>query len=330
MRAELARSLRCPHCSGELLLERPVDPAQFVETGSLNCTSCSRSYPIVRGIPRFVGEDNYASNFGFQWNQFRRTQLDSATGVGISHARFARSSGVGPDDLRGKLVLDVGCGAGRFAEVALSFGARVIALDYSSAVDACKANLGRNRRLEVVQGDIYHLPFPLDHFDFIYCFGVLQHTPDAKSAFAELPRFLKPGGKLAVDFYPKLARNLLSSKYWVRPITKRIPPPVLFRWVQSLVPKLLPISDLLARIPATKGRFRYLIPVANYRGVLPLNDEQLTEWSILDTFDMLAPQHDHPETVGTIQGWFEAAGLVELHVERPGFIIAYGTKPRVT
>ena len=327
MRSDSVRSFRCPHCAGEMRLAQPADLPREVETGSLECAGCRRTYPIVRGIPRFVGDDNYASNFGFQWNEFRRTQLDSASGVGISHARFARSSGLGPEDLRGKLVLDVGCGAGRFAEVALSFGAHVVALDYSSAVDACKANLGGNPHLEVVQGDIYRLPFPLAHFDFIYCFGVLQHTPDAQAAFAELPRFLKPGGRLAVDFYPKLARNLLWSKYWIRPITRRIPQPVLFRWIQKLVPKLLPVSDLLASVPGTKGRLRYLIPIANYRGVLPLNDEQLREWSVLDTFDMLAPEHDHPVSVDTLTSWFVKAGLVDLHVERPGFIIAYGTKP---
>ena len=271
--------------------------------------------------------DNYASNFGFQWNRFRRTQLDSVSGHPISRERFLRSSGIGPGDLNGKLVLDAGCGAGRFAEVALSLGARVIAVDYSKAVDACKLNLGASENLEVVQGDIYHLPFPPEHFDFIYCFGVLQHTPDAAGAFAQLPRFLKPGGKLAVDFYPKLARNVLWPKYWIRPLTRRMPQATLFRWVEKLVPKVLPLSDLLARVPGTRGRLRYLVPIANYRGVLPLNDEQLREWAVLDTFDMLAPEHDHPVTIGTLRSWFERAGLIDLHVERPGFIIAYGTKP---
>jgi SAM-dependent methyltransferase len=327
MRSDSVRSFRCPHCGGRVRFAPPGEASQEVESGLLECSECSRSYAIVRGVPRFVGEDNYAANFGFQWNHFRKTQLDSTTGVGISRERFLKHSGVSPADLAGKLVLDVGCGAGRFAEVALSLGARVIALDYSSAVDACKANLGSNPKLEVVQGDIYHLPFPSGHFDLVYCFGVLQHTPDARAAFGELPRLVKPGGKLAVDFYPKLARNVLWPKYWIRPITKRMPQPALFRAIRSLVPRLLPVSDFLAKIPGTRGWLRYLIPVANYRGVLPLNDEQLREWAILDTFDMLAPKHDHPETVATLSAWFERSGLIDVHVERPGFIIGYGTKP---
>lgn len=271
--------------------------------------------------------DNYAANFGFQWNEFRRTQLDSITGTDISRKRFLKSTGLEPSDLKNKLVLDVGCGAGRFAEIALSLGARVIALDYSTAVDACKENLGSNQNLQIVQGDVYRLPFPPESFDIIYCLGVLQHTPNARRAFLQLPRYLKSGGKLAVDIYPKLWMNVLWSKYWLRPVTKRLPQQLLFRFVRRLVPKLLPISDLLARVPGTHRRLRYLVPVANYRGVFPLNEQQLREWSILDTFDMLAPEHDHPQTSSTLKAWFDAASLQNVRVERAGHIIGYGTKP---
>ena len=83
-------------------------------------------------------------------------------------------------------VLDVGCGAGRFAEIALRTGAKVVALDYSTAVDACYANLGHHENLEVVQGDVYALPFVGRSFPFVYSLGVLQHTPDVRTAFAAL------------------------------------------------------------------------------------------------------------------------------------------------
>ena len=102
--------------------------------------------------------------------------------------------------MKGQCVLDAGCGAGRFAEVALSAGAKVFALDYSLAVDACYANLKNHPNLHVVQGDIYTLPFPKEFFPFIYSLGVLQHTPDVARAFAALPPMVAGGGDFVLIF----------------------------------------------------------------------------------------------------------------------------------
>ena len=326
MHPRLVTLLRCPACGGRLSLSG--DPASgTLDAGELGCLGCGAAYPIIRGIPRFVPLENYAGSFGFQWNRFRRTQLDSVTGTTISRDRFLTFTGWKPEELAGKLVLDVGCGAGRFAEVALSLGARVVAVDYSGAVDACSANLGRQPGLDVVHADIYRLPFEPGNFDFVYCLGVLQHTPDVAAAFRSLPPQVKPGGRLAVDVYAKLALNWLWPKYWLRPLTRRLPPDLLFRMVERAVPVLLPVSERLRRTPLFGGRLRYLVPVANYRGVFPLDDAQLAEWAVLDTFDMLSPRYDRPQSVATLQGWFERAGLQDVWAGRLGFVVGRGTKP---
>ena len=61
---------------------------------------------IVDGIPRFVGEGSYASLFGDQWKQYKKTQLDSYTGSPISENRLNRCLGPLKDELNGKLVLE--------------------------------------------------------------------------------------------------------------------------------------------------------------------------------------------------------------------------------
>ena len=294
MKGALIELLRCPSSGQQLSLDVHVSSDGDVEAGCLTTVDGKTSYPIVNGIPRFVPPQNYASTFGLQWNRFRRTQLDSHSGAPISRDRFFAFSGWSAEELNGKLVLDVGCGAGRFAEVALDCGAHVVAVDYSSAVDACRANHRHHPRLDVIQADIYQLPLPTETFDFVYCFGVLQHTPNPRAAFLRLPPMLRPGGKLAIDVYPWSVRNAAWSKYWVRPFTRRMDPQRLFAVVEACVPTLLPVSRLLGRVPRIGRRLHYVLPVANYKGVLPLNDEQLLEWSILDTFDMLSPTHDHP------------------------------------
>src|SRR3954453_10172991 len=106
---------RCP----EHMLE--LDHAD----GMLACPA-GEVYPVVAGIPRFVVDQGYAEAFGAQWNHYRLTQLDSHTGATISADRARRC--VGEElwhTLDDRLVLECGCGAGRFTEVLLERGARV-------------------------------------------------------------------------------------------------------------------------------------------------------------------------------------------------------------
>lgn len=327
MRREVLQLLRCPATAQELVLRVDSEMQGEIETGVLTTTDGSREYPIRGFIPRFVPPQNYAANFGLQWIKFRRTQLDSVSGVPISRDRFYRYTGWSPAELAGKRILDVGCGAGRFAEIALDAGAHVVAVDYSAAVDACRANLGASARLDVIQGDVYALPFKPESFDHVYCLGVLQHTPDVERAFRSLPLQLRPGGKLAVDVYPWLLRNAMWSKYWLRPVTKRVRADLLFPIVAAATPALLTVSRAVQRIPRVGSYLRYLVPVANYADTHPLSAAQLEEWAVLDTFDMLAPAHDHPQKKETLGRWFVEAGLVDSFVERMGFIVGRGTKP---
>ncbi len=326
MRRDDLDFLRCPRCGGELSLAVDQERDGEVERGALRCGGCSSSFPIERHVARFVPEESYASSFGLQWNAFRKTQLDSTTGLPISRNRFFAESGWSAENLAGKRVLDVGCGAGRFSEIALASGARLVSVDFSTAVDACMATLGPHPRLTVLQADVYHLPLAPESFDYVYCFGVLQHTPDPRAALLALVPPLKHGGRLALDFYKRLAANVLWAKYWLRPLTRRMKPERLFAIVKSAVPRLLPVSNALVSVPRLGPRLRYLLPVMNYRGVFPFSAEQHREWSILDTFDMLAPAHDHPQSPSTVRSWLQEAGLREIEVRDEGLVVGRGVK----
>lgn len=326
MRRDDLDFLRCPRCGGKLWLAAGEEHDGDIECGELRCGGCVGSFPIERRVARFVPAESYANSFGLQWNAFRKTQLDSTTGLPISRNRFFAESGWRPEDLAGKRVLDVGCGAGRFSEIALAAGARLVSVDYSSAVDACMANLGPHPRLTVLQADVYHLPFAPESFDYVCCFGVLQHTPDPRAALLALVPPLKRGGRLAFDFYRRMAANVLWPKYWLRPLTRRMKPETLFAIVQSVVPRLLPVSNALVAVPVLGPRLRYLLPVMNYRGIFPFSATQHREWSILDTFDMLAPAHDHPQNAQTVRGWVRESGLREVDVCVEGLVVGRGVK----
>ena len=76
-------------------------------------------FPIINGIPRFVDITNYAESFGFQWNIFSEVQLDKKNNYDISSKRLYDNVNLKKNDFEGKMVLELGSGAGRFTEVLL-------------------------------------------------------------------------------------------------------------------------------------------------------------------------------------------------------------------
>jgi SAM-dependent methyltransferase len=163
----------------------------------------------------------------------------------------------------------------------------------------------------IVQADVFAMPFRTGTFDRIFCFGMLQHTPDPRRAFGALPRFLKPGGALCADIY-KLAlfRSVLQTKYWVRPFTRRMRPERLYALVRKWVDFMWPVAALIRKLP--KGyAINWRLLVADY-SYLGLQGGMLKEWSYLDTFDMLAPRFDRPAKRTTFCGWASEAGLRDI------------------
>src|SRR5262249_40745818 len=144
----------------------------------------------------------YAGNFGFEWNLHSDTQLDDQRSDESEHT-FRNKTGFTREQLRGKRVLDVGCGMGRFSDVASRWGATVVGIDLSRAVDAAQRNVGGRPNVHIAQADVFELPFRAETFDFIFSIGVLHHTPDTRKAFDNLPGLLRRGGTIAIWLYAR-------------------------------------------------------------------------------------------------------------------------------
>jgi SAM-dependent methyltransferase len=316
----------CPGCrSGQLrLAATSAGSSDDVQEGEVHCDQCGASYPIKRGLPRFVPGSNYADSFGFQWNVHAKTQLDSHSGLPISSSRVFEVTGWSRD-MRGQRILEAGSGAGRFSEVLLQTGADLVSFDYSTAVDANWANNHEKGSFHLFQGDIFHIPLREASFDKVFCLGVLQHTPDPAAAFTSLTRFVKPGGQLAVDAYTRSAVSLLQWKYLLRPITKRMNKTTLYRFIEVCTPPLVPLAAFFRRIAGRAGG--RVLPIVQYAH-LGLPPKLNTQRAILDTFDMYSPAHDHPQSLATVRQWFEGAGFTHIDVRYgPNGVVGTGTRP---
>jgi uncharacterized protein YbaR (Trm112 family) len=174
-----------------------------VEDGILVC-SCGERYPIISGVPRILPaslrhllqEDyswyfkQYASeleatvpiedssvmckdsrakviertsrSFGYEWTQFSR--MSSHYEQNFWHY----FEGYSPDLFQGKLVLDAGCGSGRHSYYAAKFGAIVVGIDISKAIDVAYQNNRAYRTSHFIQADLNNLPLRYESFDIVF------------------------------------------------------------------------------------------------------------------------------------------------------------------
>lgn len=281
MNPDLISLLQCPRCRGPL--EPEGDPPR-----SLACRSCSQTCPIAGGVPRLAGE-SYAASFGRQWNRYdvARPEEDEAT--------FRVKTGVDPRDLAGRLVLDAGCGGGRYARLLGSRGARVVGVDLSSAVDKAAALCAGMPDVLIAQADLLDLPVAEGAFDLVYSIGVLHHTPDPRRAFARIARRVRPGGRLAVWLY----RRNTPPQEWLnsglRAVSTRLPAPVLEPLCVGL--------GALGGIPVVNRTLNKLANFSNHP------DRTLR---VCDNFDWYAPRYQSHHTPDELRRWFVEEGFVDV------------------
>jgi 2-polyprenyl-3-methyl-5-hydroxy-6-metoxy-1,4-benzoquinol methylase len=300
--------------NGEISLLNPFTGAPLKEDASGLMDGQATVFPYKNGAYRLVEDDNYTQNFGYQWNKFAATQIDrEQKNTQVSYARFFGVTGWDKQNLEGKNVLEVGSGAGRFSQIVLDHTkANLYSVDYSNAVEANFKNNGHHRnRFHLFQASVYDMPFAKGQFDKVFCFGVIQHTPDVEKTVKSLIEMAKPGAEVIVDFYCVNGWwTKVQAKYMFRPITKKWNNEKLLGKIEKNIDWMISASQFFNKIGI--GRFvNRFIPICDIKGTMPhgLTKQQLREFCILDTFDMFSPEYDQPQSVATVKKWFEQNGM---------------------
>lgn len=229
MHKSLLSFLVCPECKQDSLhLRGEQYENNEIKTGLIHCIKCSQYYEISNFIPSFIPKDEAQSRWrtawSYKWNKVAHKARYTADGD-QDFAIKLNYTGLFNEDLRGKLVLDAGCGSGQDMARVAKKGATLIGVDQSEGVYRAREynrDAHYYQNLHFLRADIFALPFKKDFFDIIYSNGALHHTPDTAKAFNSLPPFLKRGGVIAIWVYDRTQYWRPFETFW-RPILCRLP-----------------------------------------------------------------------------------------------------------
>jgi SAM-dependent methyltransferase len=271
--------------------------------------------PIIDDIPRFVDSGSYASLFGDQWKQYKKTQLDSYSGSPISETRLNRCLGDNlKNTLTGKLVLEAGCGAGRFTEPLLKKGVVLVSSDLSSAVEVNAENFPVTDKHLIIQADINDMPFADESFDVVICMGVIQHTTNTEKTIEDLYKLVKKGGTLVIDHYTFDKSYYFRIAPLYRMHLRKKTADYTIPYTRKLVKKYLPWHKKFAHNKLMSVLLNRISPVISYYTFLPqLNDQQQEEWALLDTHDSLTDWNKRFRNKKQITDTLAGLGAIDIH-----------------
>jgi len=331
---------------------------QKVVDGYLKC-NCGEVYPIIKGVLRVLPEElmtklvfekyfdylnrydkdlpssfvekwksniidklsnktlkiSTADSFGFEWKKFNKL-FDIYKQNFLNYVQPFKEN-----FFKNKVILDAGCGVGRHTYWAAKFGAKeVIGIDLSEAVDSAESNCRELSNVNIIQADIYKLPFK-SIFDFIFSIGVLHHLPEPENGFRNLLNYLKEDALMLIWVYGR--KNNFSNVYIyesLRIITKHINSKILYYLCYPFaigVECINKTADLFEKVDATK-KIAKLMPFQYYRQ-FPF------EVKLNDAFDVLATPRSRYYMMDEIKDWFLRAGFKnpKLSYLRKKSIIAY-------
>lgn len=320
MKLHLLPLLACPGCLGDLefaSLSAYPREREEIESGTLRCKRCQAEYPIVDSVPRLypgVTDARVAktrASFGWEWKRYPGSRPQD-------RPIFLEETQLPAEAWAGRFVLDAGCGMGRYARVARSLGAEVVAFDLSDSLDRLVAPAREDPKLHVVQGDLLAPPFKRASFDIVYSQGVIHHTADTRGAFDAIARLVKREGLLSVwvygtpGSYASFASNpLRTGRAWLR---SALPLAWLVVWVRQLASDALRALTTRLPVPLLYALCYPLTALGAVPGLkyLTFSVDPDFRARLVENFDWLAPPFQTKHTKEELRPWYEAAGFAVL------------------
>jgi SAM-dependent methyltransferase len=302
MKQDLLDILCCPECRGELKLK-----SGDFHDGELLCATCSIIYPIRKDIPRVlpISYDKYTKeSFTREWSELDENDKAWTLEVEQRKTDFLSFMGLSTNDVKGKILLDVGCGDGTLSSALADYGIEVIGLDITDGMERTKSRWAD--KAVFVQGDATKPPFKDHSFDLIWAGGSIHHTPNTARTFSTLVPLLRPGGRFGVWLYGRSFRPGLlaeSLRFFIKRLSSK---------QQDI------LINLFAILLMAKHKVQFLLKMRE--GKVRTVGE--TKHRLRDA---LTVNYAHHHSCEEVKDWFMRAGLIDVVSSDPwGAVVCYG------
>jgi arsenite methyltransferase len=328
--------------SADIKLVDPVDGHTVLEPqGDELVSALGNRYPVVRGIPRFVGnvdaaQAQTAASFGYKWTRQATWGERGDDGALVWNLWRELYGFSGPEILepimRDRVVLDAGSGSGVALRQFMHWPAAIVAADISEAIDACRQHVGERAPVTFVQADLHRLPVAADAFDTVWCAGVLHHTPDTFRALSAVARHVRIGGHLVFYVYVRKAPLREFADDHVRAAVSDLSPEEAWRRMEAFtrlgrslarITQKLVVEEDVPELGVQSGEFDLQRFV--YYNVFKCfwNDTLSFEENVHVNFDWYHPKYAHRHTPEEVQAWLERLAFSPefFHVGKSGITV---------
>lgn len=308
MKKEILDILCCPNCKHDLMLfEKEVVNNEVID-GILKCSDCQKSFEIIRCVPRMIidlgDRRKLAESWGFEWEKKAEGKFEIDTLYGETEGQelnnFFDFISITPDDLKGKIVLDVGCGCGRLTKALGKYEAQIIGIDIASSIEHTYEYCKPNKEVHIIQADILDLPFKNATFDYVWSKLAICYVRNPEQAFRNLSELVKSSGKLFVSVPSKTDISFVNKLKDFLKIAHRIPPRLLFYLSWCLAPLLYLAKRVLKKKRTSLRSNAFFIFNALQSEFFTLHTfEEVKSWFVREKFDDIiyipghSPGHRH-------------------------------------
>jgi SAM-dependent methyltransferase/uncharacterized protein YbaR (Trm112 family) len=320
----------------EQLPESAEDHNREIIEGYLVAETSGYRYPIINGVPRLLADTRLEAptgltesssfpdralseeyrqtveHFRTQWENY--AQEDKVFGRDVEGSwKYFRDTLCPPEVpdswFEGRLVLDAGCGHGKFVDALSKRGIEIVAFDITPEVERVFSKLSGRPNAHVIQANILHPPFAPGTFDYVFSNGVIHHTPDTRAAFRSIGRLVRAGGYLGVWVYPFRSVVFDTVSQSIRFFTTRMP-----RW---LLRQLCFIPVPLLSIPGWEAYSKTSLRNASWRECAQV------------VYDFFGPKYQTHHTAEELSRWYREEGFANPWIG-PDPLSAAGRKSAAT